>query len=220
ASFSITASGATTFQWRRGTTNLVDGGNVSGATTATLTINPAGPGDVATDYNCVASNACGNVTSSTAELTVNGAPTITQEPLSTTAGSGCIAQFTVVATGTPPLTYQWTRDTLPLADGGNISGATTDTLTIDPVGAADAATYRVVVGHPCGDVTSAAATLSVCVGDLNGDSQVNLTDLSRLLSLFGATEGVECNEGDLDGDGDVDLSDLSKLLARFGASCP
>lgn len=55
-------------------------------------------------------------------------------------------------------------------------------------------------------------------GDLNGDGQVDLGDLSTLLSNFGATDSTPA-DGDIDADGDVDLDDLSALLSTFGSSC-
>jgi hypothetical protein len=60
----------------------------------------------------------------------------------------------------------------------------------------------------------------VCFGDLDGDNDVDLNDLSLLLSHYGMTSGAEYEHGDLDGDGDVDLNDLSQLLAVYGTSCP
>src|ERR1017187_1376365 len=45
-------------------------------------------------------------------------PAIIQDPQSVTNLSGATATFTVNATGTAPLAYQWRKDTLPLADGG------------------------------------------------------------------------------------------------------
>ncbi|MFN0138368.1 MAG: hypothetical protein ACKVS9_19870 [Phycisphaerae bacterium] len=59
-----------------------------------------------------------------------------------------------------------------------------------------------------------------CIGDLNGDRQVNLPDLAGLLTNFGATSGVEYQDGDLDGNGSIDLTDLATLLTRFGTACP
>lgn len=56
-----------------------------------------------------------------------------------------------------------------------------------------------------------------CQGDLDGDGDVDLADLSALLGNFGGSGGPA--EGDLDGDGDVDLADLSALLENFGTSC-
>ena len=57
-----------------------------------------------------------------------------------------------------------------------------------------------------------------CAPDLDGDGQVTLTDLSLLLSNFGAS-GAAPEDGDLNGDETVDLVDLSLLLAAFGAPC-
>jgi hypothetical protein len=59
-----------------------------------------------------------------------------------------------------------------------------------------------------------------CPGDLDGDNDVDLSDLSILLANYGMTGGAEYEDGDLDGDGDVDLSDLSALLAHYGETCP
>ena len=58
------------------------------------------------------------------------------------------------------------------------------------------------------------------VGDLNGDNQVTLEDLTILLSNFGLQQGAEYIDGDLDVDGEIDLSDLSLMLAHFGEICP
>jgi hypothetical protein len=57
-------------------------------------------------------------------------------------------------------------------------------------------------------------------GDLDGDDDVDLSDLAQLLANYGTTEGATYHDGDLDGDGDVDLSDLAALLAVYGVSCP
>ncbi len=74
ASFSVTPSGVGpfTYQWRRGTSVLTNSGNISGADAATLTINPALPGDIASDYHCVVANALGSAASAPAALTLTG----------------------------------------------------------------------------------------------------------------------------------------------------
>lgn len=59
-----------------------------------------------------------------------------------------------------------------------------------------------------------------CPGDLDGDGDVDITDLATLLAHFGASAGATPGDGDLDGDEDVDLSDLSGLLSTFGVTCP
>jgi len=58
-----------------------------------------------------------------------------------------------------------------------------------------------------------------CPGDLDGDNDVDLSDLAILLSNYGMTAGAEYEDGDLDGDGDVDLADLSALLANYRRPC-
>ena len=56
-------------------------------------------------------------------------------------------------------------------------------------------------------------------GDVDGDRDVDLTDLSQLLANFGIPSGANQTDGDFDGDGDVDLSDLAILLGAFGTAC-
>ncbi|MEP0847380.1 MAG: hypothetical protein HRF50_11265 [Phycisphaerae bacterium] len=58
-----------------------------------------------------------------------------------------------------------------------------------------------------------------CPGDLDGDGDVDLADLSALLTNYGAGAGMTYADGDIDGDGDVDLADLSALLTAFGTAC-
>jgi hypothetical protein len=58
----------------------------------------------------------------------------------------------------------------------------------------------------------------VCPGDVDGDLDVDLTDLAILLANFGQGGAVH-SDGDLDNDGFVTLADLSILLAHFGAVC-
>jgi len=57
-------------------------------------------------------------------------------------------------------------------------------------------------------------------GDLDGDGDVDLTDLAQLLAHYGMTEGATYEDGDLDGDGDVDLTDLAALLSHYGETYP
>ena len=59
-----------------------------------------------------------------------------------------------------------------------------------------------------------------CTGDLDFDYDIDLSDLSQLLSNYGMTSGAEYEDGDISGDGDVDLSDLSALLSVYGTTCP
>jgi ferredoxin len=83
------------------------------------------------------------------------APVITQQPASQTVTAGSGVTFTVTATGTAPLSYQWAKN------GNYIAGATGATYTLSSVTAANAGAYSVAVGNSVGSVTSATATLTV-----------------------------------------------------------
>jgi hypothetical protein len=83
------------------------------------------------------------------------APAITTQPSNVTATQGQAASFSVAATGTAPLSYQWRKN------GTNISGATAATLSLTNVQSTDAATYSCYVSNSYGSATSNNATLTV-----------------------------------------------------------
>lgn len=58
-----------------------------------------------------------------------------------------------------------------------------------------------------------------CPGDLDGDNDIDLNDLSVLLAHYGTASGATYADGDLNGDGAVDLTDLAEMLAVFGWTC-
>lgn len=93
------------------------------------------------------------------------APSVTTQPQSQTVSAGAGVSFSVVATGTAPLAYQWQRD------GTAIAGATSATLAFVAAAGDSGASFRVVVSNAAGSVTSNAAVLTVGstgVGTLNG----------------------------------------------------
>jgi len=152
-SFTVTATGTAplSYQWQK------DGVNLTGANSPTLTL--AGVTSAsAGGYRSVVSNVGGSATSATATLTVGPAPispTITLQPVSRTVATGTTVVFTVAATGTAPLSYQWKKDNVIIV------GANSATLTLSSVTTADAGTYAVVVSNIAGSVTSAYALLTV-----------------------------------------------------------
>jgi len=148
--FSVTAAGTTplTYQWHK------DGTAIAGATSATYTIASVAAGH-AGRYTVVVTNRAGTVTSAAAALAVNAPPALTSQPGSQIACPGKSALFSVTATGTAPLSYQWRKD------GEAIAGATTAIYTIPSVARDNVGSYTVVVTNPCGSVTSSAATLSL-----------------------------------------------------------
>ncbi|MGH9840251.1 MAG: immunoglobulin domain-containing protein [Blastocatellia bacterium] len=114
-------------------------------------------------YHAVAIDKCGRrVESRKARLSLGGAVTITQQPVSVAACAGQSVTFSVAATG-GNLRYKWRKN------GANIPGAAAEgsSFTIPAVSAADAAAYTVVVYNACGPAKeSAAATLTVSNGAL------------------------------------------------------
>ena len=70
---------------------------------------------------------------------------------------GSTALFTVSASGTPPLSYQWRRN------GISVAGATGSTLTFSAAQLSDAGSYSVVVTNPAGSVTGGPSLLTVTV---------------------------------------------------------
>ena len=150
AEFRVTAAGSSplSYQWRK------DGAAIAGATSATYAIASVSNADGGS-YTVVVTNAVGTITSDPAVLTVITPPSIVTPPASQLANAGTTVVFSVVADGTPPLSYQWRKN------GADLSGATAATLTLNNVQAADAAAYTVVVSNAGGSVTSTAATLTV-----------------------------------------------------------
>jgi hypothetical protein len=89
-------------------------------------------------------------------------PTIPVQPKSLALYEGRMAKFQITASGETPLTYQWRRNNVNLSNDGNISGATTPSLTINNVSiAAHAGAIDVVVGNIVGSITSSVVNLIV-----------------------------------------------------------
>lgn len=84
------------------------------------------------------------------------APSITLQPANQTVGAGQSVTFSVSASGTAPLSYQWQRNGIDLA------GATAADCTLNPATLADdGLPFRCVVTNGFGSVTSDPATLTV-----------------------------------------------------------
>lgn len=89
------------------------------------------------------------------------APTITSQPAAQTATAGSTVTFRVGATSPTTLRYQWQRDGAKLVNGGNVSGATTSTLTLTSVSTSDAKFYRCIVLNDSSYTISSTAGLTV-----------------------------------------------------------
>jgi len=153
--FSVAATGlpAPICQWKKGTTTLTNGGNISGATSATLTLTNVQLTD-AGSYTVVVTNSAGTITSSEATLTVY---VPASAPPSQHVTPGTSVTFTVtIGSGSP--TYQWKLN------GNAIAGATSATYTIANAQSGNMGFYSVTVTNSAGSVDSAVAILTVSGG--------------------------------------------------------
>src|SRR3984893_7055155 len=155
AAFSVTASGTAplTYQWSR------NGAPISGATSASYSTPATTVADNGAQFYVVVSDPAGNMTSRTAVLTVTPAsvgPTISSEPANQTVTAGQTAAFSVAASGTAPVTYQWSRNGAPISGATSASYRTPATTLAD-----NGAQFYVVVTDPAGNATSSTAVLTV-----------------------------------------------------------
>ncbi|MBN1990908.1 MAG: immunoglobulin domain-containing protein [Bacteroidales bacterium] len=148
--FIETSGAGHTYQWRQDATDLTNGSGISGAQTASLTINTAQPSHSGA-YTCVVN---GVEISAASIVTVNPTTIVATNPVGGTKCEGDTHTFAVTATGNG-LTYQWFKNSAPIA------AATSSSYTISPITAADNGTYHCVVTGTCGIATSSGATLSV-----------------------------------------------------------
>jgi hypothetical protein len=155
ATFSVAATGTAplSYQWRK------NGVNISGATASWYATPVTTTADSGAQFSAVVGNSAGSATSSSAALTVNAAavaPVITTQPSGQAVMAGQTAAFSVTATGTASLSYQWRKN------GVNISGATSPSYTTPVTTTADSgAQFSVVVSNSAGSVTSNSAALTV-----------------------------------------------------------
>ena len=157
ATFSVaaTGTGTLTYQWKMGTTAI------GGATAASYTTPATTSSESGTQFTVVVTDSTGSVTSNPATLTVTAsavAPSITSQPANQTVAAGQPATFSVTATGTAPLAYQWKKN------GAAIGGANSATYTTPATTSGDnGAQFTVTVTNSVSSATSNAAQLTVNV---------------------------------------------------------
>jgi hypothetical protein len=192
ATFTVTASSRTPFsyQWR------YNGLNLPGATNATLTLTNVQLSD-AGDYTVVITDAVGPVVSHPATLTVLVRPTITLQPLSLTVVSNATAAFTIVASGTTPITFRWRRNNLSFTNAIILNTPTSSTLILTNAKFSDAASYSVALTNLAGQ----AGLSSNAVLTVEADSDAD-----------GIPDSLEPLDGAADSDGDS-LSNAAEYFA-------
>ncbi len=162
------------FQWMAGAegsgvyTNLINGGQFSGVTNATLVISNFTPLNVG-DYIVVITNSAGSVTSAV-PTTLSVAPMFVSDPVpaSSEVYPGESSVFKVSVGGSEPLTYQWRKNGVAIQDGAHLFGANSNTLVISNASASEAGSYDVVVTNVFDSVTSAPAAFDVAPAPVAG----------------------------------------------------
>ena len=154
ATYSVAATGTAplSYQWQK------NGASISGATSSSYTTPPTTLADNGASFVAVVSDSNGSTQSSPAILTVDSAPvapSITTQPASQSVTAGQTATFSVAATGTAPLSYQWQKNGVNV--GANSSSYTTAAATTSDNGAS----FTVTVTNSAGNIKSAAAILTV-----------------------------------------------------------
>ncbi len=159
-----TNGGTIFYQWYTNGVPLSNGGNISGATNASLLITGVTASDTGTNYYVVVTNAYGAITSSPASLIVFSSPTftsafpITYTNLGTTnlmylyggsgAYSGSSPSFSVSAIGAQPIGYFW------LTNGVPVGGATSTNFTIANLPITGPITFACVASNVAGKATN------------------------------------------------------------------
>jgi hypothetical protein len=155
ATFTVDASGTAplTYQWIQGTMNIPNSNSPSFTTAATTA------GDNGETFKVTVTNSAGSVTSNPATLSVTSPstkPAITAQPANQSVAVGAMATFTVGASGTAPLTYQWIQGTTNIPNSNSPSYTTPATTAGD-----NGDTFKVMVSNSAGSATSNPATLTV-----------------------------------------------------------
>lgn len=145
-------------------------------------------------------------------------PIVEGQPIDRRVAPGEPASFSVGASGSYLMTYQWFHNGEPLTDDGAMSGCTTLTLSIGSADSSHAGTYWVSVSDECGTSSSQQAYLAVCPmpadGDMNGDSLVDGNDIQPFVTamMLPYFSGDFVCKGDFDGVNRVDAQDVGTFV--------
>lgn len=157
-----------------------------------------------------ASNTPTSVAVSGSGVTAATAPTISAQPANQTVVAGQKATFSVTASGTGSLNYQW-------ENGGTvISGATSASYTTGATTSADnGASFTVTVSNSAGSVTSNAATLTVTAATLSLSANPTSLSFGSINVGSNSSQSVTFTNN---GNSDVTVSKVSVSGAGFNAT--
>ena len=208
------SAGATGYDIRRNTVNNSGTSTLLGNDTASPYIDNSVVGSTTYFYWVRATSSCGSAPLSIANTGFAGTGIVIDvQPQSVDAIEGTDAVFTIEVAGATG--YLWRKNGIGLANGGNISGATTDTLTLTAVAASDAGFYSCLVSSPCGSVISRPAELVIlgipCPADYNQDGGIDGSDVQ----VFFDDWSLGLPQADVNFDGGVDGADVDAFFIAW-----
>lgn len=118
------------------------------------------------------------------------APSITTHPSNSSICTGNATSFSVTASGTATLNYQWKENGTNLSNSGVYSNVTTSTLNISNVAGLNGKQYTCYVSNGCGNVTSNAATLTVDAVPVAGTASVSSSSICDGASVTFSSAGT------------------------------
>jgi hypothetical protein len=198
-----TNGGTLSYQWYANGAPLVDGvGNVSGANTNILTINPISTANQFTNYYVIVTNNYGSSTSSFANLIVLTNPVVTFPAASSNSvtlfgGSvgnvGSSPIFSVSAVGAPPLDYRWYTNGV-LVDGATTLNSNSSSISFTNLQTTGPTTFACVVSNSFGQVTNTRYATYIATPTA-GYPQAVLTDLPFDLWRLNESDDSAGNKG-------------------------
>ncbi len=155
------------------------------------------PAEIAAIYNAGSAGKCSG-----------SPPTITTQPTNQTVFVGQTATFSVTASGTAPLHYQWS------VGSSNILNATNATLTLANVQLSQASSYSVLITNAFGSTNSASATLAVNSSPTCDPPASGLVDWWR--AEGDASDSVGTNNGTLNGSAGFAAGEVGQAFSFNG----
>ncbi len=124
----------------------------------------------------------------------------------------------VIGAGADPLTFQWQKNGIDIADDARISGSDTPTLTITDAQFSDAGDYTAILTSPCGSTstTPVALTIFSCPSaDYNHNMQVNVQDIFDFLAGWFSGDAA----ADFNHTGGLNVQDIFEFLDAWFRGC-
>jgi len=132
-------------------------------------------------------------------------------------------QASVQFIGTYPMTFVWSKDGVPLVNGGRIEGQGTDRLYIADITPDDQGLYELLATNACGNQTIPFPLFigPTCDPDFTCDGNADQDDVACIINVIAGNPGCECQDPDFNRDGNVDQDDVAALInVVAGGNCP